>query len=173
MLSHLSLGSLPDGIPSEELCSRREIWIFSREARNARESIRTAYAYAAYHVVIIDAGRCRQERVRVLPRRITDADERSLITLAVRILSLALNAPCGSLDRLYARTSPATNNSPLQPIRRRIARIIWNYNSCARSNNNRDRSTRRRGRCIGVWCFFPISKEKNWWKECMNESFNM
>jgi len=75
------------------LLSRGEIWIFSREARNARESIRAAYAYATYHVVIIDAGRCRQERVRVLPRRITDADERSLITLAVRILSLALDAP--------------------------------------------------------------------------------
>lgn len=36
----------------------------------------------------------------------------------MRILSLALDARRGSLDRLYARTSPATNNSLLQRFRR-------------------------------------------------------
>lgn len=75
-----------------------------REARSAGESIR-AVRSRAYHVVIIDAGRCRhRNESAVLARRITDADERSLITLAVRILSLALDARRGSLDRLYART---------------------------------------------------------------------
>lgn len=37
----------------------------------------------------------------------------------MRILSLALDGRgAGSLDRLYARTSPATNNSLLERLRR-------------------------------------------------------
>lgn len=134
----------PTKNPNEELALGEKFEYFRETHREVR--IDTRVRVRAYHVVIIDAGRCRQEQVRVLPRRITDADERSLITLAVRILSLALDARRSSLDRLYARTLPATNNSLLastRPIRRRIARITWNYNSCPQSNNNRDESTRR------------------------------
>jgi len=74
-------------------------------------------AYRAYHVVIIDARGHVAERVRVLPRGITDADERSLITLAARILSLALDAlPRPAAAAAAAAAADRSNYLKLQQL---------------------------------------------------------